>query len=145
MAVMVVGVDASESSKHAVEFAADPAHRAGAQLLVVHVIPWSPYSFNTPGENEQRPERKRAELAAATEQIVQPAVALASAIAPDLSVDSIVQHGDPVDQLIELAAEHGAAGIVVGRTGDSRLRRAIFGSIPAHLVQVSPVPVTVVP
>jgi nucleotide-binding universal stress UspA family protein len=34
---------------------------------------------------------------------------------------------------------------VLGRTGDSRVRRALFGSLPAHMVQVAPVPVTVVP
>lgn len=145
MTVMVVGIDGSESSRRAVAYAAERAHHAGATLLVVHVIPWSPYSFNTPGDNEQRPARKQAELAAATEQIVGPAVAAVGALTPDVAVDSVVRHGDPVDLLIELAGSHGAEAIVVGRTGDSRLRQAIFGSTPAHLVQVSPVPVTVVP
>ena len=35
--------------------------------------------------------------------------------------------------------------IVVGRTGDSRVKRALFGSIPGHLVHESTIPVTVVP
>ena len=35
--------------------------------------------------------------------------------------------------------------VLVGRTGDSRIKTILFGSIPASLVQMSPVPVTIVP
>jgi nucleotide-binding universal stress UspA family protein len=47
--------------------------------------------------------------------------------------------------ILDLARERDAAYIVVGRTGDSRMRQAVFGSTPGHLVQLAPVPVTVVP
>ena len=58
----------------------------------------------------------------------------------------MVRHGDPVDTLVELfAGEFSATAIVVGRTGDSRVKRALFGSIPGHLVHESTIPVTVVP
>lgn len=57
----------------------------------------------------------------------------------------MVRHGDPVDTLVELASEFSATAIVVGRTGDSRVKRALFGSIPGHLVHESTIPVTVVP
>jgi nucleotide-binding universal stress UspA family protein len=62
-----------------------------------------------------------------------------------LPVEVVVRHGDPVDLLIEIAQERGSDHIVLGRTGDSRVRRALFGSLPAQMVQVAPVPVTVVP
>ncbi len=60
-------------------------------------------------------------------------------------VTSEAHHGDPVDTIIEIAERLGASSIVIGRTGDSRVKRALFGSLPSHLVQVAPVPVTVVP
>lgn len=143
MSVVLVGVDGSESSKHAVEFAATRATQLGFSVVVAHVIPWSPYSFNTPQENERRSIAKKEEIDAATEQIIDPAVAtIANA---GLEVSSLVQHGDPVDLLIDVAEENEAVQIVVGRTGDSRVKRAIFGTIPSQLVQHAPVPVTVVP
>lgn len=140
---VIVGIDGSEPSKRAVSYAISLAKDQGAHLVVAHVIPWSPYSFNTPLENEQRAEKKVEEIAAVTTQIIEPATA--AAIEAGHDVTRVVQHGDPVDTLVKLAGEHGASAIVVGRTGDSRVKRALFGSIPGHLVQESPIPVTVVP
>lgn len=143
MSVVVVGVDNSEACRRAVEFAARRAQQLGFSVCLVHVIPWSPYSFSTPGENERRGAAKAEEIAAAQEQIVDPLSSLVET--EGVPVESVVRHGDPVDLIIELATSKQARQIVVGRTGDSRVRRAVFGSIPGHLVQVAPLPVTVVP
>ncbi len=59
--------------------------------------------------------------------------------------ESLVRHGDPADMLIHIAKDVDAKGVVVGRTGDSRMRSRVFGTLPSHLVQECPVPVTVVP
>ena len=143
MSVVLVGVDKSDSSRHAVAFAARLASQLGLSLLVAHVIPWSPYSFSTPGENERRAQVKEEEIAAATEQLLDPMAAMAREAG--VEVDTAVRHGDPVDVLIELGKDRDAEMIVVGRTGDSRMRRALFGSIPGHLVQEPRVPVIVAP
>lgn len=112
-------------------------------MVVVHVIPWSPYSFSTPGENERRSSAKDAEIKAATSQIVEPMVEIGKQSGH--TVTPVVRHGDPVDTIVALVKETHAVSVTVGRTGDSRVRRAIFGSIPSHLVHECPVPVTVVP
>ena len=52
--VLLVGVDCSSCSDRALAYAADRADASKAQLIVVHVIDWSPFSFNTPQENEER-------------------------------------------------------------------------------------------
>jgi nucleotide-binding universal stress UspA family protein len=140
---LIVGVDGSDPSKRAVDFALRLASDVGLSLVIAHVIPWSPYSFNTPSENEERAAKKKEELDAATSQIVEPAVAVAAEAGQE--VTQVVRHGDPVDVLVEMATEFSAAAIVVGRTGDSRVKRALFGSIPGHLVHESPIPVMVVP
>ncbi len=44
-----------------------------------------------------------------------------------------------------LAREHDAAWITVGRVGQSRVRTLLFGSTPSSLIQLSPIPVLVVP
>ena len=46
--VLLVGVDCSSCSDRALAYAADRAEASKAQLIVVHVIDWSPFSFNTP-------------------------------------------------------------------------------------------------
>ncbi len=109
----------------------------------MHVIPWSPFSFNTPTENEHRHTQKAAEIAAATEQIIDPLAQIVREAG--VPVEVLVTHGDPVDTIIKLVADRRSDHIVLGRTGDSRVRQVIFGSTPGHLVQAAPVPVTVVP
>lgn len=143
MPEILVGVDRSEQSRRAVEFAAERAIQLDRSVLVVHVIPWSPFSFNTPEENAHRSTRRAEEIAAATEQIVEPMAALARE--KGAQVETLVQHGDPVDTLIEIAKQRASGHIVLGRTGDSRVKRALFGSTPSQVVQHTTVPVTVVP
>ena len=142
-ATVIVGIDGSEPSRRAVAYAITLAQAQDVNLVVAHVIPWSPYSFNTPADNEERHEKKQEELKAATTQIIEPAVQAVSGSACD--VTPVVRHGDPVDTLVALASEFAATAIIVGRTGDSRVKRALFGSIPGHLVHESTIPVTVVP
>ncbi len=143
MPEILVGVDRSEQSRRAVEFSAERAHQLQRSVLVVHVIPWSPFSFNTPEENEHRSTRRAEEIAAATDQIVEPMAAIVRE--RNVEVETLVQHGDPVDTLIDIANQRQSNHIVLGRTGDSRLKRALFGSIPSQVVQHATVPVTVVP
>lgn len=143
MDVVVVGIDQSESSTRAVQFAAELAQKHDESLYIVHVIRWSPYSFNTPSENEHREGARSEELAAAREQVLAPRVKFVEELG--VPVESAALHGDPVDLLIEEAARCKAVQIIVGRTGDSRMHRALFGSIPSHLAHLSPVPLTVVP
>ncbi len=143
MPEILVGVDQSDESRRAVEFAVQRARELDRSVLIVHVIHWSPFSFNTPQENEHRHSMRQAEIKAATEQIIDPLVALAHE--GGVEVESLVKHGDPVDTLIQVATERESAHVVLGRSGDSRVKQAFLGSIPAHVVQHAPVPVTVVP
>jgi nucleotide-binding universal stress UspA family protein len=141
-AVVLVGVDSSDASKRALAFARDRAKAIDASLVIAHVIPWSPYSFTTPEENEARPVRRKAEIAAAYEQVIEPAKAL---IGDAVEVVTVVKHGDRAELLNALAREYDAVHILVGRTGESRVKSALFGSVPSHLIQMADVPVTVVP
>ncbi|MDH6237582.1 universal stress protein [Cryobacterium sp. CG_9.6] len=143
MTSLLVGIDRSESSKRAVAFACQLADESGATVHIVHVIPWSPYSFSSPSENEHRSANKAQEIAAAELQIIQPALAVAQEFS--ITPTSTVVHGSPADQLVKIAARALASQIIVGRTGDSRLKQVLFGSTPVRLIQVSTTPVTVVP
>ena len=143
MSEILIGVDRSDQSRRAVEFAVARAQERQGTVVLTHVIAWSPFSFNTPSENEHRHAQKEAELTAATTQILDPLAGIVRDAG--LPVEVVVRHGDPVDMLIEIVQDRGSDHIVLGRTGDSRVRRALFGSLPAQMVQLAPVPVTVVP
>lgn len=141
---IVVGVDTSPASKRAVEFACRLLTGGMANgLLLVHVVPWSPFSFATPEDNERRPIEREKEIAAANEQVLEPLRSLAQS--SGVQADTTVRHGDPVEVLEDLAGEMSARLLVVGRTGDTGLRQRLFGGLPAHLVQTADVPVVVIP
>jgi len=141
---VLVGVDTSDASRRAVQFACRwQAEHADRPLLLVHVVPWSPYSFNTPQENEQRHRKHEAEMTAANAQVLQPMQELAQAAG--CAAETIVRHGDRVEILHTIAREESVGLIVVGRTGDSGIKERLFGGLASHLVQSSPVPVVVVP
>lgn len=143
MDTIVVGVDNSAASTRAVEFAVDRAQRNSWKVVLAHVIPWTPYSFQTPSDNEHRHREKEREVQAAREQVLGPM----SEIAERGSVphDEVVRHGRPSDTLLDIAAEVGAVHIIVGRTGESGFREAVFGSVASRLAQTARTPVTVVP
>lgn len=141
--VVIVGVDGSDAGAHAVEFAAARAREAGAHLVVAHVIHWSPFSIQTPEENERRHADREKEIRLARQTIVDPL--LDSLRGEGVDVEGVIRHGHPAETLCDLANEHGADHIVVGRRGRSRVRSMLFGSTAGTLIQVATVPVTVVP
>ena len=143
MSTILVGVDSGESSTRAVEFAVAEVRGLDAEIVIAHVIHWSPFTFNTPSDNEERPRKRAEEIQNARTAVVAPMVALAEESGH--TVRSEIRHGQPARTLLALAKEAGATQIVVGRTGDSGFTEAVFGSVVGRLAQTSPVPVTVVP
>ncbi len=141
--VYLVGIDCSDCGNRALEYAASRAEVNGDKIVVAHVIEWSPYSFNTNEENAERHKRREAELDRAHRDIVDPIVA--SLKERGIDAEGAVRHGHIAKTINALAAEYGAGCIVVGRTGHSTLVSHLFGSVPGALVQISDVPVTVVP
>lgn len=141
--VILLGVDGSAHSRRAADLARTHAEATGARLVIAHVIEWSPYSFNTPEENEERHLRREDEISRAQAHIVKPLVDKLQT--GKLDVEALVRHGHAAEVLARLARELDAKQIYVGRIGQSKLRELLFGSVAGSLVQISPVPVTVVP
>jgi nucleotide-binding universal stress UspA family protein len=139
----LVGIDNSDCSRRACDFACKRAKTAGAKLVLTYVIEWSPYTFNTPEENEQRHKRREEEIARANTSVMSPA--LEQIRSTGIDAEGIVRHGNVADVLNGLAAEHDADQIIVGRIGESGLKSLLFGSVTSKLIQLSKVPVTVVP
>jgi len=112
------------------------------ELIVVYVIEWSPFSFQTAEENAQRHKRREEEISIAMERVLNPAVK--SLIDAGLSARAVVRHGDVADTIDEVAHKEGASQIIVGRTSAGGFSSRIFGSSTGNLVMNARVPVTVV-
>jgi nucleotide-binding universal stress UspA family protein len=140
---LVIGLDGHGSGEHALKFAKDLASMASdCELIVVYVIEWSPFSFQTAEENAERHKRREEEIAVAMKRVVAPAVA--SLKDAGLSARAMVRHGDVADTLDAIAHEEGASQIIVARSSAGGLTSRIFGSSTANLVMHARVPVTVV-
>jgi nucleotide-binding universal stress UspA family protein len=141
---IIVGLDGSDAGKRALDFAKTRAKLIGdCRILLVYVIEWSPFSFQTAEENEKRHARREEELKLAHERVVDPAVQEAKA--DGCNVEGIVKHGDVADILDGLAKTHNASQIVVGRMGERNMKERLFGGVTGRLVAASTVPITVIP
>ncbi len=140
---LLVAVDGSETSKRAIDFATRSARESDATVVLAYVIEWSPYSFHTPEELEERHQRRESEISRAEEMVLTPeAETLRSA---GVEVETVVRHGNIGETLSDLAREHDVTQVYIGRRGESKIRSMLFGSVTASLIQSAPVPVTVVP
>jgi nucleotide-binding universal stress UspA family protein len=141
--VLLVGIDCSDCAGRALDYAANWAEAIDGELLVTHVIQWSPFSFTTPQENEERHKRREAELDRAHREVVDPLVN--SLRERGLTAQGVIRHGHPAETLCDVAEEFEANHIIIGKTGSSRIRAQLFGSVANSLIQISKQPVTVVP
>lgn len=140
---LVIGLDGHVSGQRALAYGKRLAGLIDAcELLVVYVVEWSPYSFQTAEENAERHKRREQEIAAAMERLVEPAVEQLKA--SGLNARGIVRHGDAASTLIAIADEEGAAQIIVARSSEGGFTQRIFGSVASNLVMTASVPVTVV-
>lgn len=140
---LVIGLDGHGSGERAVTYAKRLAELIGdCELLVVYVVEWSPYSFQTAEENEQRHKRREEEISTAMQRVVDPSVARLQAAG--ITATGKVRHGDVASILIAVAEEEGAEQIIVSRSSEGGFAKRLFGSATSNLVMHASVPVTVV-
>jgi nucleotide-binding universal stress UspA family protein len=140
---ILVGIDGTEENRRAIDYAVNWAKKSRAKIILAYVIKWSPYTFQTAEENERRHKHREEDIQFARERVMDPM--LESLKSEGLEITGVVRHGQVADSLIYIAEKHGATNIVVGRIGESGLKALIFGSVVAKLIQLTTIPVTIVP
>ena len=140
---ILVGIDGTEENRRAVDYAIKQAKPSKAKLILAYVIKWSPYTFQTAEENEERHKRREEEIQIVQERVLNPM--LESLASEGIEIAGVVRHGQVADSLIYIAKKQGATKIVVGRIGDKSVKTLIFGSVVAKLIQLSHIPVIIVP
>ncbi|MFE1383293.1 universal stress protein [Streptomyces sp. NPDC058740] len=136
-APVVVGVDGSEASLAAVEWAAEEAVRHGLPLRIVHASLWERYEGVDADVDEERPSGP-----ALAEDVVAAAAERARLRAPDLPVATDVLPEDPSGALLREGRE--ATLLVVGSRGRGTLADLLLGSVSLGVAARSHCPVVVV-
>ncbi|MCP4494886.1 MAG: universal stress protein [Gammaproteobacteria bacterium] len=141
--IYVVGVDGSEGSVRATQYAVDQASKTNAAVKIIHVLEWSPYTFLTNEELAERHKRRKEELERAKTAILDLVVTKINE--QGVSIEEVVYYGHVAEQMQQYCEEIGATHMYIGRHGGGAISTRIFGSVPGALVQISNIPVTVVP
>jgi nucleotide-binding universal stress UspA family protein len=142
---IVVGVDLSDWSRSALEYALAEATLRKAELHVVAAVPdaefW-PVGGGIAGSGAEVPSREQRidRARESAERFVSEVVAEKGA--EGVSVQLQVLPGSPSEVLVEQA--RGADLLVVGHRGRGGFASAVLGSVGLHCVLNAPCPVTVV-
>jgi nucleotide-binding universal stress UspA family protein len=136
--VIVVGIDGSDASRAALEFALHEADLRNSSVEVVTTWTWGePYeAMAAIGSPEDARRAAEDEQEAAIHEVVSH-----HPTAPMMS--RLVLEGDPGPTLVRAA--RGASYLVVGHTHKGVVRRALLGSVSEYCVRHSEIPVMVVP
>jgi nucleotide-binding universal stress UspA family protein len=129
-------IDFSNDSFTALDYAADFARQSNGQLILIHVVDNPLTDFYGPsGANFY------AEVEHALEKSKQMLTDAARTHAAGVSYETVVKHGNPYTEIIDLATAQHADMIVMsthGRTGPQRL---VIGSVAEKVVRTAPCPV----
>ncbi|MCX4462080.1 universal stress protein [Streptomyces sp. NBC_01728] len=133
---LVVGVDGSESSLRAVDWATDEAALRGVPLRLVYASLWERYEGAALVEGLDRsPEQVMAD------NVMEAAAQRAHRRAPEVKVTTDVLPDDAVSVLLNEA--HTAAALVVGSRGRSGLTELLLGSVSLTVAGRAACPVIV--
>ncbi|XHM64595.1 universal stress protein [Streptomyces nigra] len=134
---LVVGVDGSDPSLVAVDWAADEAVRHGLTLRLVHASLWERYAGTVPTLGAGRfSERVLAE------HLVASAAERAARRAPGLRITTDILPAEAVDGLLHEGAN--AHALVVGDRGRGELKGLLLGSVSLGVAARARCPVIVV-
>ena len=138
---ILVGIDGSETARHALEWALEEARLRKLPVEVVHA--WQMVYAVEPmagaGAMQFSPQELAADAQATLDEVVD------SAVRPDGDVEIVrsVVEGSPGRSLVERA--DGAVMIVVGRHGHHPILAKLLGSVAEYVVHHSSCPVAVIP
>ncbi|WP_367325289.1 universal stress protein [Streptomyces sp. HUAS ZL42] len=134
---LVVGVDGSDSSLVAVDWAVDEAARHGLPLRLVYASLWERYEGSVPSVGLERPSER-----VLADNIVGAAAERARLRNPEVKVSVDVVPEEAADAL--LSAGHNAYALVTGSRGRGELAGLLLGSVSLAVAARAYCPVIVV-
>jgi nucleotide-binding universal stress UspA family protein len=144
---LLVAVDFTLFSEEALLFASQLADKLEARLVVLHVI-HDP--AEAPGFYVQKGKKKKflQSMEDAAAEIMEEFLAKMNSDHPDQrpikDAIPLLVVGTPVMRILEIAKKEKASMIILGSHGRTGLSHLLIGSKAERVVQLSPIPVTVV-
>ena len=142
---VLVAVDFSRDSKVALVWACRYANLAGAALTVLHVVHdpgEAPGYYRLSEEDALRPMEDVAREM--LEEFLEKARKEYPDVAAVSQIDTKLVRGIPATRILEAAQSLAASLIVMGSRGRTGLPHLLLGSKAERVVQLSPIPVTIV-
>jgi nucleotide-binding universal stress UspA family protein len=119
--------------RHVVPYAVDQHSR----LTLVRVVPNPPRAAAAAGVSlQQLAERMEADAATHLREV-------AATLPQDVSVTTLLRHGDPAEEILALLSEQPFDMLCMGARGRGRMSGAVLGSVSTAVLHHSPVPVVV--
>ena len=114
------------------------------EVILLQVVPES-HSVSSPlGDVMLSASELRQAAERAARADLDRAAAKVASVAPSLSVEQLVEIGDPSQRISEVAIRRNARGIVLSSQGTSATGPGGFGTVAGRVVSMTPVPVMVV-
>ncbi len=132
---LIVGYDGTEGSHAALTSAIELATALRRKLVIAYAYEVSAFGGEVQDLAKSLHERGESVTAEAA------AIAREAGVEPETAVIS----GDRAQALATLAADRGAAMVVIGTRGERPIKGVVLGSVAHKLLHLSPAPVLVVP
>lgn len=137
---VVVGVDGSEVSQKATEFAFAEAEARGAELVAVHT--WMDMQVQASLAGLSAAQQQWEEIEGEQQQLLDERLADLVAKYPKVDVKKLITRDRPIRALVDAA--EGAQLLVVGSHGRGGFKGMLLGSTSRALLQSAPCPMMVV-
>ncbi len=134
---ILVAIDETPAAEFALRHVVPYAVEQRSRLTLISVVPHPTAAAAAAGVS---PKQLAAEIEAKAARRLRE---LAAAMPPDVSVTTLVRHGDPADEILEFVREEPIDLICMGARGRGRISRALLGSVSTAVLHHSPVPVVV--
>jgi len=144
--LILVPVDFSLHSAAALRFAADLAEKIPGRLIVLHVVhdPGEMPGYYTKLVKKKRFGRIQDIAGEVFEDFMQQFIDDHPTLMPVRNADRLMVIGLPVTRILQVAEKMQPYMVVMGSQGRTGLKHLLLGSKAEQLVQLSPVPVTIV-
>lgn len=140
MKTIVVGVDGSEGSKHALEFALQEAKIRDAKVRAVAAW-YEPTIVYAGGYVAPLPSEEA--LVRGAQKVLDETLEAVNGAKDAVEIDTVVRHGQPAKVLCDEAVD--ADLLVVGSRGYGGFHGLLVGSVSQQCAQHAHCPVTIVP
>lgn len=144
--IILAPVDFSEHSRAALVKACEFAKLLPATLVVLHVVhdPGEMPGYYSKLVKKKRATRMQDVAAAAFDQFMEETIEANPKCEPLLEAHRLMVIGLPVTRILEVAKHLDPIMVVMGSQGRTGLKHLVIGSKAAQIVQLCPVPVTIV-